>query len=103
MGILVTSSVMHNCGTLKQFIRQIPRCQTVIREARRPARDTESLLTSARIHQVQKYWLTHPPYSPDLARCDFYLFPKVKFRRNWFTDVEEVVDAYEKVIEITPK
>lgn len=20
----------------------------------------------------------HPPYSPDLATCDFYLFPKVK-------------------------
>jgi histone-lysine N-methyltransferase SETMAR len=22
--------------------------------------------------------LEHPPYSPDLAPCDFYLFPKVK-------------------------
>ena len=22
--------------------------------------------------------LTHPPYSPDLAPCDFYLFPKLK-------------------------
>ena len=22
--------------------------------------------------------LKHPPYSPDLAPCDFYLFPKVK-------------------------
>src|SRR6185312_2579612 len=27
----------------------------------------------------------HPPYSPDLAPCDFYLFPKS--RKNW---VEEV-------------
>jgi len=23
--------------------------------------------------------LEHPPYSPDLARSDFYLFPKLKF------------------------
>ena len=22
--------------------------------------------------------LKHPPYSPDLARCDFFLFPKIK-------------------------
>jgi len=22
--------------------------------------------------------LEHPPYSPDLAPCDFYLFPKIK-------------------------
>jgi transposase len=22
--------------------------------------------------------LPHPPYSPDLAPCDFYLFPKLK-------------------------
>ncbi|GFV60985.1 mariner Mos1 transposase [Trichonephila clavipes] len=28
--------------------------------------------------------LEHPPYSPDLAPCDFYLFPKVKYalKRN---------------------
>jgi len=24
--------------------------------------------------------LPHPPYSPDLAPCDFYLFPKLKFK-----------------------
>ena len=25
-----------------------------------------------------EYLLPHPPYSPDLAPCDFYLFPKIK-------------------------
>ncbi|UYV80240.1 hypothetical protein LAZ67_18002128 [Cordylochernes scorpioides] len=24
--------------------------------------------------------LNHPPYSPDLAQCDFYLFPKIKLK-----------------------
>ncbi|UYV68744.1 hypothetical protein LAZ67_6000635 [Cordylochernes scorpioides] len=26
--------------------------------------------------------LNHPPYSPDLAPCDFYLFPKIKLRNT---------------------
>jgi hypothetical protein len=25
---------------------------------------------------------THPPYSPDLVLCDFFLFPKMKFKFN---------------------
>jgi hypothetical protein len=28
--------------------------------------------------------LEHLPYSPDLAPCDFYLFPKVGAQRNPF-------------------
>ena len=36
--------------------------------------------------------LPHPPYSPDLAPCDFFLFPKIKkelqlaldIRKGWF-------------------
>jgi hypothetical protein len=24
--------------------------------------------------------IPHPPYSPDLAPCDFFLFPKMKFK-----------------------
>jgi histone-lysine N-methyltransferase SETMAR len=36
--------------------------------------------------------LEHPPYSPDLAPCDFYLFPKVKsaLKGTHFQSVEEV-------------
>jgi len=34
----------------------------------------------------------HPPYSPDLAPCDFYLFPKVKniMRGVHFVDVDTI-------------
>ncbi|UYV73796.1 hypothetical protein LAZ67_11000937 [Cordylochernes scorpioides] len=28
--------------------------------------------------------LNHPPYSPDLAPCDFYLFPKIKLKLKGF-------------------
>jgi len=35
---------------------------------------------------------THPPYSPDLAPCDFFLFPRMKSRMNGkrFAYVREV-------------
>ena len=36
--------------------------------------------------------LTHPPYSPDLALCDFFLFPRMNKdpQGDRFEDVEEV-------------
>lgn len=36
--------------------------------------------------------LEHPPYSPDLAPCDFFLFPKVKcaLKGTHFRSVDEV-------------
>ncbi|GBP08838.1 hypothetical protein EVAR_78240_1 [Eumeta japonica] len=47
--------------------------------------------------------ISHPPHSPDLALCDFYLFAKIKRKltEKWFTDVEEAVAAYEKDVEAT--
>lgn len=45
--------------------------------------------------------LTHPPYSPDLAPCDFFLFPKVKekLRGKQFLSAEEAVEAYRHELE----
>ena len=36
--------------------------------------------------------IPHPPYSPDLAPCDFFLFPRMKgqMKRKRFADVSEV-------------
>ncbi|GBP18064.1 hypothetical protein EVAR_17011_1 [Eumeta japonica] len=47
----------------------------------------------------------HPPYSANLAPCDFYLFPKIKeeLRVKWFTGAEEAVAAHEKAVEMTPE
>jgi hypothetical protein len=36
--------------------------------------------------------MDHPPYSPDLAPCDFYLFPEAKNikRGEHFVDVDTI-------------
>ena len=40
----------------------------------------------------------HPqPYSPDLAPCDFWLFPKLKGCRH--ETIEEIKEAVTKVID----
>ena len=38
-----------------------------------------------------------PPYSPDLAPCDFWLFPKLRGCR--YETIEEVKEAAAKVID----
>lgn len=52
-----------------------------------------------RTHGLQL--MSHPPYSPDLAPCDFYLFPKVKdcLRGRRFASAEEAADAFDEVVE----
>ena len=39
----------------------------------------------------------HPPYSPDLAPCDFWLFPKLRGCR--YETIEEMKEALMKVID----
>ena len=39
----------------------------------------------------------HPPYSPDLTPCDFWLFPKLRGCR--FETIEEMKEAMTKVID----
>ena len=40
----------------------------------------------------------HPPYSPDLAPCDFWLFPKPRSCR--YETIEEMKEAVTKVIDM---
>ena len=40
----------------------------------------------------------HRPYSPDLAPCDFYLFPKL--RGYCYETIEEMKEAVMKVIDM---
>ena len=40
---------------------------------------------------------SHPPYSPDLAPCDFWLFPKL--RGCSYETIEEMKEAVTKVID----
>ena len=39
----------------------------------------------------------HPPYSPELAPCDFWLFPKLRGCR--YETIEEMKEAVTKVID----
>ena len=45
--------------------------------------------------------VSHPPYSPALAPCDFWLFPKLKgkFRGCRFETIEEMKETVTKVID----
>ena len=39
----------------------------------------------------------HPPYSPDIGPCDFWLFPKLRSCR--YETIEEMKEAVTKVID----
>ena len=41
--------------------------------------------------------IPHPPYSPDLAPCDFWLFPKLRGCR--YETTVEIKEAVTKVID----
>lgn len=59
-----------------------------------------SLRTKAFLEESGVETLPHPPYSPDLAPCDFFLFPiiKEKIKGKFFSCAEEAVAAYEVAI-----
>ena len=40
----------------------------------------------------------HPPYSPDISPCDFWLFPKLRGGR--YETIEEMKEAVTKVIDM---
>jgi hypothetical protein len=46
--------------------------------------------------------IPHPPYSPDLAPCDFFLFPHMKrqMKRKRFADVRKVKKKTLEVLNI---
>ena len=60
--------------------------------------------TSPQLHPSHKLFskmgiktVLHPPYSPDLAPCDFCLFPKIRSCR--YETIEEMKEAVTKVID----
>ncbi len=50
-------------------------------------------------------WVPHPPYSLDLAPCDFFLFPFLKrqMRGIQFNNVEEAQAEARRILRATPK
>ena len=59
----------------------------------------------AKIHELRFELLPHPPYSPDLAPCDFFLFPNMK---KWlagkrFMSNEDIIAKTDAYFETFPK
>jgi len=57
---------------------------------------TQKFLAANKIHVIP-----HPPYSPDLAPCDFFLFPKMKFKLKGrrFDNIEDIQAERQKVLD----
>ena len=49
----------------------------ILHQDNAPTHASQKVQTTIKI-QLEAEILTHPPYSPDLAPCDFALFPKLK-------------------------
>jgi len=49
--------------------------------------------------------IPHSPYSPDLAPCDFFLFPQLKLRMKvrTFNTIEEIQEESQRVLDTIPK
>jgi hypothetical protein len=45
--------------------------------------------------------IPHPPYSPDLAPFDFFLFPKIglKLKGCWFDTIKEIQAGSQRVLD----
>lgn len=54
-------------------------------------------------HSIPK--VPHPPYSPDLAPCDFWLFPKLKYpmKGTRFYSIEEIRENTTRALKAIPK
>lgn len=62
-------------------------------------------LTLAFLEEEHVKLLGHPPYSPDLAPCDFFLFPTIKnkLKGTKFSSPDEAVAAYEEALKALSK
>ena len=47
--------------------------------------------------------LNHPPYSPDLSPCDFFLFPRLKKMLSWYTSRSSLGSAIYQCLQQIPK
>ena len=60
----------------------------------------KSILVTDYLTQMGIKMVPHPPYSPDLAPCDFWLFPKLKenLRGNRYSTIEDMKEAVMRVL-----
>jgi histone-lysine N-methyltransferase SETMAR len=59
--------------TVRKILTQDPDMRKMYKNGPKGALSVREFLTSKQINVLK-----HPPYSPDLAPSDFFLFPKIK-------------------------
>lgn len=95
------------CGTLQRLksrIRRIRPARTKFLLQHDNARPHCSRQTSAKIERLNFDTIPHPPYSPDLAPCDFWVFPNLKrhLKGTHFSSDAEVKAAVARWIQSQP-
>jgi histone-lysine N-methyltransferase SETMAR len=100
------------------YLEVLKRLMVRIRRIRPEYRDPESwsllhdnapshnsLIVRRFLARNQVCVLNHPPYSPDLAPCDFSLFPKLKLELKgcFFEDIPTIQTALTLALEAIPK
>ena len=65
------------------------------------ARSHTSAIATAKLFDLRYEILPHPPYSPDLAPSDYFLFPNMKtwLRGKRFSSNEEIIAATSEYFE----
>jgi histone-lysine N-methyltransferase SETMAR len=64
-----------------------------------------SVLVKEELAKQQVTALLHPPYSPDLAPCDFFFFPRLKEKLcgHRFQSAEAIDTAIRDVVQVLPE
>ena len=57
-----------------------------------------SILVTYYLTKIGINTVPQPPYSPDLAPCDFWLFPKLRYCR--YETIEDLKEALTKLIDM---
>jgi hypothetical protein len=88
--------MMKELGMRRVAAKFVPRILTA--DQKQPRVD---ILTQQFLAKYKMAVIPHPLYSPDLAPCDFFLFPKMKLKlkRRRFDTMEEIQAKSQRVLD----
>ena len=84
-------------GKRKAFARFVPH------QLNAPPHKTKKVNEFVMKRQI--YLIDHPPFSPDLSQCDYFLFPKLKnaMKGAFYDDVPTIQSSVTQVLKNIPK
>lgn len=95
--------VVHCLPSVLEKVREKrPRSHVILHHDNASAHSAKR--TNAYLKASNVELMTHPPYSPDLAPCDFFLFPRIKdkLRGLRFSSPEAAVNAFQEAVQEVP-